>query len=74
MNDFNADTPQLKLVKKWLDVFSTLDIRKSEPFLSRHYQYQTFLKSPNLPSETRERYMERREGIMGALSKFEAGG
>jgi hypothetical protein len=74
MNDFDADTPQLEVVKKWLEAFSTLDIKNSEPFLSRHYQYQAFPESPNLPKETKERYMEKWEGIMDALDKFEAGG
>ena len=74
MNDFNADTPQLEVVKKWLDALSTLDIQNAEPFLSRHYQYQAFPESPSVPNSTKEQYMEQWKGIMGALGKLEASG
>ena len=68
MDDFNANTPQLEVVKKWLEAHFNLDVKNAEPLLSRNYQYQAFPESPDLPNETREQYVENRRDILDVLT------
>ena len=69
MDDFDANTPQLEVVKNWFEAHFNLDVKNAEPFLSRNYRYQAFPESPHLPNETREQYVEnRRYYILGTLT------
>jgi hypothetical protein len=44
-----ADTPQVKLVKRLSDAYSTLNINNVEPLLSKDFQFETVPESANLP-------------------------
>jgi hypothetical protein len=73
MDNFDANTPQLEVVKKWFDAIFALDVKNAALFLSKDYRYQAFPESPNLPSGAREQYIEKWNGILGGLTKFRVG-
>ena len=42
MTNSDASTPQVEVVKKWLEAYFSLDIKGVEPLLSKNYQYEAF--------------------------------
>ena len=70
MVNFDA-SPQLKLVKNWLDAYLTLDIKNIEPFISKSFQYQAFPETTDIPTEEREKHIEKYKEVLSALSKIE---
>ena len=71
MVNVNANTPQLKALKRWLDAFESLDASKIGPTLSKNYIHETFPKSIGLPDETKEENIKRHEETLCAMSKLE---
>ena len=71
LTNLNATTPQLTLVKNYLDAYLTLDISKVAPFISKNYTFQTFPKTPDLPDEPKEGHFERFGPLLSNLSKAE---
>ena len=71
MVNIEATTPQLKVFQKWIDAFSSLDITKIDPILSKNYIHETFPKSIGLPDETKEENIKRHEETLRAMSKLE---
>ena len=71
MVNVNANTPQLKALKRWLDAFESLDASKIGPTLSKNYIHETFPKSIGLPDETKEEYIERYTRTLSSITKIE---
>ena len=71
MTNLDDTTPQLKLVKEWLDAYQTLDIKNIKPLTSKNYTYKTFPKTVHPPDETKEAHLERYEPIMASFAKMD---
>ena len=71
MVNFDASTPQLKVVKNWIDAYCTLDTKNIEPFISKNYEYQAFPEVADLPKEAKERHLERYGAMLAEASKLE---
>ena len=67
----DAKTPQLKVVKTWLDAFIVRDSSNMDAVLSRDFVYQTLPKSIGLPDEAKERHIKRFEEALTMINKFE---
>jgi hypothetical protein len=70
MANLDANTPQMRVVKKWAETYTSLDARKLEPILSKHYKHQSFPKSI-YPDETKEEHIQRCKGYQVWLTKIE---
>ena len=70
MSNFDA-SPQLTLVKNWVDAYISLDIKNVEPLLSKNFQYHTFPETTDLSKEAKERHIERYREMLSAVSKLE---
>jgi hypothetical protein len=70
MVSLDASTPQLKLAKKWIDAYSSLDASNLDLLLSKHYKHQTFPKSTH-PEETKEEHIKRYGGLASLITKLE---
>ena len=66
MANVDTSTPQLKLVKRWVDAYASRDAGKLAPLLSKNYKHQTFPESIGEPDETREEHLQR-FGQLGPL-------
>jgi len=71
MANINANTPQLKVVKQWLDAFFVRDGNVMDPVLSKDFVYETLPKSIGLPDERRERHIQRLNEAFTTVEKFE---
>jgi hypothetical protein len=58
MANFDASTPELKAIKKWIEAFSILDTNKMDTLLSRNFKYQSFPKSIDVPEQTKEGFIQ----------------
>ena len=70
MTNFDA-SPQLTLVKNWLDAYVSLDTKNIEPLVSKNYHYEAFPEASDVPKEAKERHLERFRGILAGTSKLE---
>jgi hypothetical protein len=71
MDTADACTSQLKVVQKWIDAYSSLDIGKINSVVSKNYKHRTLPKSTGLPEETKEEYIQRFGGMLPMYTKFE---
>lgn len=67
----NATTPQLKLVKDYIDAYLTLNIKNVEPFVSKNYKFQSFPKVPDLPDQAKGEHSERYGTVLSLMNKME---
>ena len=72
MIDFDC-SPQLKVVKRYIDSFTALDSKDVEPFLSKKVQYQAFPESAFLSDVGSGAFVEKWKGLFAAVSKLEVG-
>jgi hypothetical protein len=70
MANLDASTSQLKIVKKWLGAYSSLDASNLAPFLSKDYKHQMFPKSI-YPEETKEEHIKRYGEMTPLITKLE---
>ena len=70
MANFDASTPQLKVVKKWFDAYSSLDTDKLHPLLSKHYTHQTFPETIH-HGDTKDGHVQKYEGHLPWITKLE---
>ena len=70
MIDFDA-SPQLKAVKTWFNAYSSLDVNKLEPLVSKNYQYEALPESLGLPKETKGGHVQRIGENFPMLNKIE---
>ena len=73
MSGINPSSPQLALVKKWLESYTSLNIKNVEPLLSKNFQVQRYPRSSDLPDETRESHLEGWEARFSVIEKGEVG-
>ena len=71
MANIDATTPQLQVVKKWLDAYVARDANKIAPVLSKNYKHQTFSQSVGIPDETKEQHIKRYGGLAPSIASFE---
>jgi len=71
MADIDASTPQLKVVKRFLDAYVSLDIKKVDPLMSKDYQYQSLPESIDLPEEAKGGHIQRVGEILALVNKLE---
>lgn len=71
MANFEASTPQLSVIKKWIDAYTSLDISKVEPLLAKNYQHQSFPESTDAPDETKGEHIQKWGQILAAAAKLE---
>lgn len=71
ITNFNAVTPESKVVKSMFDAALTLDLSKVRPFVTKDYTFQTFPKIPNLPDEDREETFGRYRLSSSLVAKLE---
>jgi hypothetical protein len=67
----DVSTPQLKLVKDWIDAYLTLDMNNVEPYISKSFQYQAFPETADLSGESKEIHIERYNNMLAAASKLD---
>ena len=73
MTDFDASTPQLNVVKKWLDSYISLDIKNAEPLLAKNFQLEWFPKPSNIPDEPKKAHTEIWGARLSVMDKLEVG-
>ena len=71
MINFDATTPQLKVVKQWLEAYTSRDVDKVAPFVSKNFKFQTFPKTIDIPEEAQGVHFQRYRVLLGALTKLE---
>jgi hypothetical protein len=70
MANIDTSTPQLKVAKRWLDAYSSLNASELDPLLSKHYKHQPFPKSI-YPEETKEEHIKRYGGVGPSITELE---
>jgi hypothetical protein len=71
MANFDASSPQLRTMKKWIENLVSLDMTKVEPLISRNFKYLSFPKTIDLPDQTKEAYIQWFGGLMALIAKPE---
>ena len=71
LTNFNATTPQSRVVENIFKALTTLDIKNAEPFLSKDHKFETFPKIASLPDEPRAVSLERYGTLISLLTKME---
>jgi len=74
MANIDASTPQLKVVKEWLDAVTSLDISKVVPLISKNYKYQSLPHATELLKicdHPRGAHVPRLKGILALCTKAE---
>jgi len=71
MVDFDANTPQLKAVKRLADAYISLDLNNLEPLLSKDYRYEAIPAIPEIPIQTKESHIQAWKEVYSVVSKQE---
>ena len=71
MRSLNATTPQLKVVKNFLDAYRTPDRKNIEPFISKNFAYHSYPKVPNVIDGPRGQYTEKFKPVLSLLKKLD---
>ena len=71
MVNFDASTPQLRVVKNWVDAYLSLDAKNLEPLISKDFRYETFPEADDVSREARERHLESFRGVLSGVNKFD---
>jgi hypothetical protein len=71
MANFDASTPQLKLVKKWIEALVALDMNKIGTLLTRNFKYQSFPKTIDVPEQTKGTFVQWFGGVFASMTKME---
>lgn len=67
----DATTPQLEVVDKMFEAYTTCDINNAAPFLSKDFTYQTLPKVADLPDETKGEHFEHYGPKFASTTKLE---
>ena len=73
MVNIDPSTPQLTVVKKWLESYASLDIKNTEPLLSRNFQYESLPRSSNTPDQSKEAHMKIWGARLSVVDRLEVG-
>ena len=71
MVNFDANTPQLKAVKRLTDAYVSLDMNNLEPILSKDYQYEAIPAIPEVSIQTKESHIQMWKEVYSLVSKQE---
>jgi hypothetical protein len=71
MANFDASTPQLKFVKKWIETVAVFDTSKMDTFLSRNFKYQSFPKTIDVPEQTKGTFIQWFGGVFASMTRME---
>jgi len=71
MANFDA-TPQLRVLKKFMDAFLSRDMRSVQPLIAKNYVFQTFPKGVEQSDENKEAHLQRWGKILAIITKIEA--
>jgi len=58
MVNLDTNSPQLRLVKRLIDGYCSLDMSNVEPLLSEDYQYEILPECAELPKQTKESHLQ----------------
>ena len=73
MINFEASSPQLSLVKKWLESYISRDTKNTDPLLSKNFQYESYPKSPSTPNQSKEAHLKLWGTGLSSMTKLEVG-
>jgi hypothetical protein len=71
MVNIDATTPQLQVLKKFIEANSTLNMDNTERFYAKDFKMQTFPKSDETPELTKEGYLQKQRAMVGGVAKAE---
>lgn len=71
MANIDATTPQLRLVKDWVDAYLTLNLENVDRYISKNFTFQTFPKIAELPDETKGAHLEKYGELLSLFTKME---
>jgi len=74
MANIDASTPQLKVVKEWLDAIISLDVSKVVPHISRDFTYQSLPHATELLEicdQARDAHVQWLKGLLALFTKAE---
>ena len=71
LTNFNATTPQSKVVENIFKAVAARDIKSVEPFLSKDLKAETFPKIASLPDVSKALSLERYGTIISLFTKIE---
>ena len=69
MVDFDANTPQLKAVKKLIDTYLSLNIIDLESVLPKDYRYEAIPAIPEIPIQTKESHIQMWKEVYSLVRK-----
>ena len=71
MSNFNASTPQIKVIKNMIDAFSSLDLGKFNTLFSKDYQYEGFNGITDLAHADNATRIATSQTLLSGLTKSE---
>jgi len=74
MANIDASTPQLKVVKEWVDAITSLNISKVIPHISKDFTYQSLPHATELleiRDQARDAHLSWLKGLMALCTKSE---
>jgi len=74
MANIDASTPQLKVVKEWVDAITSRDISKFIPLISKDFKYQSLPHATELLEicdQTRDAHLPWLKGLLALFTKAE---
>jgi hypothetical protein len=71
MTDFDAKTPQLKVMKKLMDAYVSLDMNTAGSLMSKNYQYEPLPGVVDIPKEANASRKGRFKEILAVVNKLE---
>ena len=71
MTNIDANTPQLKAVKRWLDAYASRDPNEFDSILSKNYKHRTLPESIGVLEETKEEHIRRYKGFLPTVTKYD---
>lgn len=74
MVNFDASTPQLNVVKQWLESYASLDTKNTNRLLSKNFQYESYPRSSNNPDEPKEAHVKTWGTRLSSMNKLEVSG
>ena len=58
MVDLDTNAPQLRVVKRLIDGYCSLDMNNVEPLLSKKFQCEILPECTDIPKQTRESHLQ----------------
>ena len=71
MSSLDATTPQLKVVKNFIEAYRTSSVKNIEPLISKDFKFSSFPTIPEHPDEEKEAHLERYAPLFSLVTKLE---